>query len=272
MEEGEKPAIVLTDAEKMLLQAKAHLEKGRAIKAFQAAKRANTNVERTVNEFDAAITSVENVRRLIEEARQGGVKVQDAEELLGKANNALISGTYADVHLYSRQSYSALQRQSFLVGRDISVNAKVEYDQGKTTLQIKVENNSEFTIKELKIQPDLNNSPFLQEGEKSVALKTGRDEKVTYELTSTVAPDADSKETVVPGRDVVLETSLRPIPNENRIVYIVWVMNNTAELMQGIRIAPRLPDELQPDAQVKVIDQLLPNEKKQVVFELAPKA
>ena len=264
-----KPKIDLKDAEGILQRAKSHLDKGESLKAIQVAKKADRTVDKTVDEFQNAVSAVENARRVIEDARRSGAPVGDADELLAKANAALITGSYSDVHQLTRQSYTAIQKASFLPGRDLTVDTKVEYNQGKTTLAIKVENNTEFSIRNLKVAPDLNNTPFLQESDKTIHLKPHREEKVVYELTSTVLPGTDIKEQLMIGRDVTVETSLRSLTGENKIIYVVWVVNNTTEAITGLKIAPRLPEGLMPDSKEKTIDQLLPSEKKQIIFELS---
>jgi hypothetical protein len=269
--DDKKPKIDLKEAEVILQQAKAHLDRGQSLKAMQVAKKADKTVDRTVDNFKDAISSVENARRVIDEARRSGAPVGDAEELLQKANMALLSGSYAEVHELTRKSYTSIQKASFLPGRDLTVETKVEYNQGKTTLAIKVENNTDFSIRNLKVAPDLNNTPFLQETEKNVHLKPHKEEKVVYELTSTVIPGTDIKEGLVIGRDVTVETSLRALTTENKIIYVVWVTNNTSAAITGIRITPALPDAFLPDTSEKIIDQILPSEKKQLVFELSMK-
>jgi hypothetical protein len=271
MDDGIKPRIDLKDAELILQQAKTHLDKGESVKAMQTAKKANKTVDRTVDSFHDAISAVENLRRVIDDARAAGVKTGEADELLGKANSALISGSYSDVHAMTRRGYNALQSASFLPGRDLAVNTKVEYDQGRTTLAIRLENNTDFTIRHLKIRPDLKDTPFLQEGEKSVPIKPNKEEKVIYDLTATTLPGADSDERLVFGRDITVETSLRSITKENRIIYVVWVTNNTPEALLNLKVSPKIPEALVPDSPEKSIDQILPSEKKQIVFELSVK-
>jgi hypothetical protein len=267
--EDRKPKIDLKDAESILQLAKAHLDKGESIKAISTAKKANKVVDKTTEDFKEAVGAVENTRRVIEDAKSAGIKTQEAEEFLNKANSALISGTYMEVHPMTRKSYTALQSASIVPGRDVSVNTIIMYDQGKTTLSVTVENNTEFHVRTLKLKPDFSNTPFLQEGEKSLSLKPNKEEKVIYELTPTSLPGTEGGESPIIGKEITLETSLRPIAKENRIIYVVWVTNNTAEAITGLKITPNLPEILIPDAPVKIIDQILPSEKKQVVFELA---
>lgn len=266
--DDKKPKIDLKDAETILQDAKSHLDKGESIKAIQTAKKADKTVDKISDDFKGAISSVENARRIIDDAKRSGIKTQEAEEWLDKANLALISGKYSEVNKTTKQSYTALQRASFLLGRDLSINAKVESQQGKVKMTVNVENNTDFLIKTLKIMPDLNDTPFLQEGERSFSLKPNKEEKIIYDLTSTNLPGSGDANQPIIGRDVTLEMSLRPLPRENKIIYVVWVTNNTNEVILNLMVTPKLPAFFIPDSAGKLINQILPNEKKQVVFNL----
>jgi hypothetical protein len=264
----EKPKIELKDAEAILKEAKGHLDKGKSIKALQIVKKADRTIDKTKDAFQMAIDSVENARHAVEEAKKAGLDTAAASEFLDQANNALLSGQYGDVRNFTRQCYTSMQKAMFIPGRELSVATKLEYIQGKTTLAITVENNTEYTIKTLKIQPELNNTPFLQETEMKVDLKPHREQKVVYNLTSTVGTGVDAKEKLLIGRDVTVETMLRTITKENKVIYAVWVTNNTADVISGLKIAPRLPEAFTPDSLEKIIDNLMPSEKKQIIFEL----
>lgn len=268
MVDDRKPKIILKDAETLLQQAKTHLDKGEPIKAIQTAKKADRTINRTAADFERAVLALENARKVVEEARRNGIDTGLADDLLSKAGTALINGRYSEVIPQTRKAFTALQSASFIPGRDLTVNTKITYDHGKIRMSVDIENKTDFQIRTLRVKPDFTNTNFLQENERTLSLKPGRTETVEYNLTPTTLPGIGKKNSPAIGRDITVETTLRKLTKENKIIYAVSVTNNTAEAITNIAVRPNLSQEYIPDMPVKSIDHLMPGEKKQVVFEL----
>lgn len=259
-----KTAIDFSEAEALLSEAKRYLNKGKTLKALRVSRKALASVHKARKSHSRALGHISQAQLKIAEARKRGVDTTQAEDFLAQAQAALANYQYLEVFTFAKQSALAVDLADFVPGRDISIKTTMDFKEGRTTYEIVLENNTDTHIQRLKILPDLLDTPFQQEEERVVSLKPRKEERVMFDLQfQDIRADA-----IIPGKDVTIQSTLRPGTEEGKIVYSVWMKNNTAQPISGLRIFPRLPDVLIPDSKEKVIELLNPQETKLVAFEV----
>jgi hypothetical protein len=256
----------VSDAEQLLQEAKKQLANRKTLKALKLTKRARETLHRKMMLHQHLTSSIAKVQLAITEARKKGIDTSDAERLLESANSAMSAGRYNEVSTLAQECIDNLKAAGILPGRDLTLRTTIDFKHGYTIYEIRVENNTQFHIRKLKVSPELPEIPVDKSVEQSTALKPSKDAKLVFEVSTPI--EKENPETLLPGKDISIQTVLQPIRAENRIVYSVWVKNMRSTPITGIRVVPNLPPQLVPDANVKIIDVLNPQETKAVVFEV----
>jgi hypothetical protein len=257
----------LVEAEMLLEEARMQLNKGKSLKALRLTKRARSCIENVAVTYKQAKDAIARARNLIDEVRRTGGNTSEAEQLLDNADRALSQKDYRNVYFYASQSFHAALMLVLVPGRDITVKTAINSKEGKTAYEISIENNTDKPVRNLHIFPDLVKDPYVPVPEKVVTLKPGKEKKIVFDLK--LKDSYEKREgDLVPGKDISVQTLLRPIHQENRIVYTIWIKNDKDEVLRNIRVIPNLPEILELYEKEKIIDELRPQETKGLVFEL----
>ncbi len=216
------------------------LDSERSGQSKDYSKRAKDAAEDSVRRYETAFRAIEYAGSAIKDARRARVDTGEAERHLSKAQEAMKSNMYDDANVWAERAVSATFPKPN-IGKEVLLRSVIARDREKIIYKIEVQNKIGNPLTDIKIIPDLSNTPYAAKvQEMTVDLPPFKEEVLYFELLPLDENEFANLEGFIPGRDGPVYTIMGN--DDDGLYYKIKLVNEGDKPMRNIRLSPFVPE------------------------------